>query len=300
MTEGLIATWRRELGSDLRRALAIGAARTPLDPPGGGAWLAAWALACLTTGLTLWLAGGYHAGFAGLNAAADSYPGWVLQWLTAVGGDAAPFALGLFLARRYPRVLLALMLAAILASAYSRGLKPLFDAARPSAVMPLADFNLIGPALRRASFPSGHSVAAGALCGVLVYYARWSETRVLWVLLATLVGLSRVAVGVHWPVDVAFGLAGGVLAAWIGARLAARWGALASKPGVHLTLVAICALSAISLLPGGGDYPLARPLLQALGGAALAYALAGYVVMPLVRRRRAVPVGSAARAESDP
>ena len=285
MTEGLSATWRRELGSELRRALVAGAARTPLDPPGGGAWLAAWALACLTVGLTLWLAGGYHVGFLGLNAVADSYPGWVLQWLTAVGGDAAPFALGLFLARRYPRVLLALMLAAILASAYSRGLKPLFDAARPPAVMPLADFNLIGPALRRASFPSGHSVAAGAFCGVLVYYARWSETRVLWVLLATLVGLSRVAVGVHWPVDVAFGLAGGVLAAWLGVRLATRWSAAATRPGTHLALVTLCALGALWLLLGPVAYPLARPLLQGLGGAALAYAIAAYVIVPLLRHR---------------
>lgn len=289
MAEGLLATWRRDLARDLNRALAAGAARTPLTPPGGGAWLAAWALACLTAGLALWLAGGYHAGFSGLNAAADTYPAWVLQWLTAVGGDAVPFALGLFLARRYPRVLLALALAAILAIAYSRGLKPLFDTARPPAVLPLADFNLIGPALRRASFPSGHSVAAGAFCGVLVYYARRTETRVLWVLLASLVGLSRVAVGVHWPVDVAFGLAGGALSAWIGARLAARWGAMATRPAIHLTLVAICALCAVTLLRGAGHYPLARPLLQALGGTALAYALAGYVVMPLVRLRRAAP-----------
>ncbi len=296
----MIASWRRDLGRDLNHALAAGAARTPLNPPGGGAWLAAWALACLTAGLTLRLACGYHAAFSGLNAAAGTYPAWVLQWLTAVGGDAAPFALALFLARRYPRVLLALALAAVLAIAYSRGLKPLFDTARPPAVLPFASFNLIGPALRRASFPSGHSVTAGAFFGVLVYYARRSETRVLWVLAASLVSLSRVAVGVHWPVDVAFGLAGGVLSAWSGARLGAHWSTLAMRPGPHLTLVGICALCALGLLLGEVYYPLARPLLQVLGVAALAYAIAGYVVMPLVRLRGSGPVGSVARTDPEP
>ena len=279
MAEGLIECLRR----DLVRALDAGAARTPLDPPGGGAWLAGWGLICLTAGLTLWLACGYHGGFSGLNAAATAYPAWVLQWLTALAGNAAPFAFGLFLARRYPRVLFALMLAAVAAIAYSQGLKPLFDAARPAAVLPPDSFTLIGPALRRASFPSGHSVAAGAVCGVLVYYARWAETRVLWVLLASLVGLSRVAVGVHWPVDVAFGLTGGVLSAWIGARLAARWSAAATHSATHLTLVAICALCALGLILGPSDYLPARPLLRVLGAASLAYGLVDYVVRPLLR-----------------
>jgi len=285
VAEGPLARHWRGLLSDLAQALAAGAARTPLNPPGGGRWLAGWALACLAVGLTLLLVGGYHAGFSALNAAGTAYPPWVLQWLTALGGDAAPFALGLLLARRYPRVFFALLLAAVAATAYSRGLKPLFDLARPPAVLPPDSFNLIGPALRRVSFPSGHSVAAGTFCGVLVYYARWTETRVLWVLLALSVGLSRVAVGVHWPVDVAFGLAGGVLAAWLGVRLATRWSAAATRPGTHLALVTLCALGALWLLLGPVAYPLARPLLQGLGGAALAYAIAAYVIVPLLRHR---------------
>ncbi|WP_295446043.1 phosphatase PAP2 family protein [uncultured Thiodictyon sp.] len=269
------------LYANLGQALAAGALRTPLDPPNGGVWLAAWAAVCLTIGLTLWLVGGYHAAFIALNTAAGPHPQWVWAWLTALGGDLAPFALGLFFARRYPRVFWALVLGGVVAVAYSRGLKPLFDTLRPPAVLPPDSFNLIGPALRKLSFPSGHSVTAGLFCGVFVYYARHWEARTLWVLLALLVGLSRVAVGVHWPVDVAFGLGGGVLSAWIGARLAARFSAGATHPATHLTLVTLCAGCAIVLIVQAAEDPLAQPLLVTLGCSALAYALASYVIWPL-------------------
>ena len=279
MADGLLGRLRL----DLEATLAAGAARTALDPPGGAVWLSGWAWSCLSVGLTLWLVAGYHAGFASVNDAATTYPDWLLQWTTSLGGETVPFALALVLARRHPRVFWALVLAALVAVAYSRGLKPLFDAARPPAVLPLDSFNLIGPEHRRASFPSGHSVTAGVFGGVLVYYARRAETRVLLILLAVLVGLSRVAVGVHWPVDVAFGLGGGVLAAWIGARLAARWATLGTKVSVHLALVALCSLAAVGLILGGGEYVQARPLLAILGWAALADACLGYIVGPLWR-----------------
>ena len=279
MAEGLL----RRLGRDLEATLAAGAARTPLDPPGGAVWLSGWAWSCLSVGVTLWLVAGYHAGFAAVNDAATAYPEWLLHWTTSFGGETVPFALALVLARRRPRVFWALVLAALVAVAYSRGLKPLFDAARPPAVLPLDSFNLIGPEHRRGSFPSGHSVTAGVFCGVLVFYARRLETRVLLILLAVLVGLSRVAVGVHWPVDVAFGLGGGVLAAWVGARLAARWVTLGTTPWVHLALVALCSLAAVALTLGGGEYVQARPLLEGLGWAVLADACLGYVINPLRR-----------------
>jgi membrane-associated phospholipid phosphatase len=279
------ATVPARLILDLRRALAEGAARTPLEPPGGGGWLAVWCLVCLAAGFGLRLGGGYHAGFSVLNALGAAYPPWLVQSVTALGGDAVPLALGLFLARRYPRVLLALILAALAAFLYSRGLKWLFETARPPAVLAAGTFNLIDPPRLYLSFPSGHSVTAGAFFGVLVYYARWVEARVLWVLIAVLVGLSRVALGVHWPVDVAFGLAGGVLSAWLGARLTAHFSGLATEPRVHLTLVAVCVGGALTLLLAGGGSPAVQPRLNGLAAGALLWALGGYLVVPLWRGR---------------
>jgi membrane-associated phospholipid phosphatase len=277
MARSLLAS----LGDDLRHALATGAERTSLDPPGGAPWLALWAWSCLVAGLTLLLACGYHGGFARINAWASAHPPWVWQWLTVLGDERVPFALSLFIARSRPRVFWALVLGALVATAYSRGLKPLFDLPRPPAVLGPDALNVIGPALRRVSFPSGHSVTAGLFFGVLVYYARGAAPRALLVSLALLAGLSRVAVGVHWPVDVAFGLLGGVLAAWAGGRLAARWQGVAIDPSVHLAFVTLACFFTLTLTYSDGGYSLARPLLATLGWGALAYAALVYAVRPL-------------------
>lgn len=277
MAKSLLAYLR----DDLHGALTAGVARTPLDPTGGAPWLATWAWSCLVAGLALLLACGYEGGFTRLNGWASSYPAWFWQWLTVLGDERVPFALSLFIARRRPRVFWALVLGALVATAYSRGLKPLFDLPRPPAVLSPDQLNLIGPALRRASFPSGHSVTAGVFFGVLVYYARRPEIRALWVTTALLAGLSRVAVGVHWPVDVAFGLLGGVLSAWAGARLAARWSGLALDASVHLALITLACIFTLTLTYWDGGYTLARPLLTTLGWSALAYTVLVYGLGPL-------------------
>lgn len=282
MAEGVLAS----LSRDLRLALAEGAARDPEVTPDGARWLAGWALACALVGLTLLLFCGYHGGFLRANAAAAQAPAWVWQWLTVLGDERAAFALSLFFARRHPRVLWALVLAALVGIALTHGLKPLVGALRPPAVLPADAFQLLGPVLRKGSFPSGHSLAIAVLCGVWVYYLRSAPVRLLLIAIAVLVGLSRVAVGVHWPVDVAVGLAGGVLAVWVGTRLARRsdWGVC--DPSIHLALVVLAVLLSVSLLYWDGGYGEAARMQQVLGVVALSFAAWGYLARPLTRLAR--------------
>lgn len=270
-----------QIASDLDRALAEGAERTPLNPSGGDAWLALWAWSCLVAGLALLLAGGYEAGFTRVNGWASTHPTWIWQWITILGDERVPFALSLFIARRRPRVFWALVLGALLAVALTRGIKPLLDVPRPPALLGPEEIHLIGPALRRSSFPSGHSVAAGVFFGVLAYYSRHPATRALWILTALLVGLSRVAAGVHWPLDTAFGLLGGILAAWAGCRLAARHWRLAQDASVHLAFVTFACFLTLTLTYWDGGYALARPLLITLGWGALSYTALIYGAWPL-------------------
>lgn len=68
------------------------------------------------------------------------------------------------------------------------------------------------------SFPSGHSCASFA--AAMVYYKMIPKKYgVPAVILATLIALSRLYVGVHYPSDVAAGILIGILAAWIACRI---------------------------------------------------------------------------------
>jgi len=277
VAEGLLV----HLGRDLRSALATGAVRDPERSPEGARWLARLALTAALAGLALVLIGGYHAGFERLNALAALLPAWPWEWLTVLGDERGIFALTLFFCRRHPRVFWTLVTSALVGLAITHGLKPLVAALRPPAVLDADAFNLIGPRLRGKSFPSGHTTAAAAFCAVWIYYAKRQWLRAALTVAAVMVGLSRVAVGVHWPVDVAAGLCAGALAAWAGPALARRspWGIL--DPGAHLALVTLAVCFTLPLLYWDGGYAGSARFQQVLGGAALAYAFYAYLLRPL-------------------
>ena len=67
------------------------------------------------------------------------------------------------------------------------------------------------------SFPSGHTVGAFALAGVLVFASRSRNLRVLAFLLALAVGLSRIFAFRHWASDVAASMSLGLATAWLAA-----------------------------------------------------------------------------------
>ncbi|HEY7496544.1 MAG TPA: phosphatase PAP2 family protein [Candidatus Tectomicrobia bacterium] len=92
--------------------------------------------------------------------------------------------------------------------------------------------NVIGHSLQYRSFPSGHAQAAAAVCTYLLYLypRRWYW----WGLIPLLVGLSRIYLGAHFPLDVLVGLglgSLGALGAWRLQRLLACRLALDKRPG---------------------------------------------------------------------
>lgn len=133
---------------------------------------------------------------------------------------------------------------------------------------------------------------------MLVCYARSAPLRVLFILLAVLAGLSRVAVGVHWPVDVAAGLMGGALAAYAGVWLAERSAAVARNMAVHLVLVIVAAVMAVTLFYSDGGYDEAGPMLRVLAISALSVAALSYLIMPLVQWRSSADGGHLRSAKS--
>lgn len=169
-------------------------------------------------------------------------------------------------ARRRPDIVWALLIAAVFATLWVHGIKPLAEQLRPAAVLSSDVIHIIGVTLHKGSFPSGHATTAFTLAGVICILRAHPAVMITALLLATLAGFSRAVVGAHWPLDIFAGAFGGWLAAFIGVTLFKRlaqsknWVDMAHNqspsriPGQKYFLGGL-ALIAISLLIYDNGYP---------------------------------------------
>lgn len=211
----------------------------------------------------LLVSGGYHAAFGPLNDLGHSFKPLFWQCLTYLGDGRLLILLALLLAMRRPQVFWALVLVALMGLLVTQGLKPLVKALRPASVLEAGSFVQMGKLLYLHSFPSGHSLSIAAFAGILwVLFSSW-----LWrlglLLLALAVGLSRVVVGAHWPVDVATGLVLGLGLAWCALWLAGRL-RFGLRPLGHGLGILLCLGSSYSLIFDDGGYPQVMILGQGL------------------------------------
>ncbi len=158
---------------------------------------------------------------------------------------------GLFV-RHFRGAAWTLPMAVVGAGLLIQGAKGIFQRPRPALFSPLL-------AEHGYSFPSGHSLIAVVVYGLLGFFAlhafdldAWAPVVGLVTLsLISLIGLSRVYVGVHYPSDVLAGWAGGLpwLAAclWLHEALTRHWFG-AGEPVLHVHL-AVALGSAVTDLP---------------------------------------------------
>jgi len=92
----------------------------------------------------------------------------------------------------------------------SRFFKLFFD--RPRPLMSLENVHVLGKEYYTYSFPSGHATVAFAFATILAF--KIPKTRIPVFILATLIGVSRIYIGAHYPSDV---LAGAVLGCGVSA-----------------------------------------------------------------------------------
>ena len=227
-----------------------------------------WVLPASATGLfaAIWLLDANRAVFVALNALGPASGDWLWANITVLGDTVVAFALCLPLWRRRPEALWAFLFVALLGTAWADGLKALIDIDRPPGVLGDA-VHVIGPAHKYHTFPSGHATAAFAIAGLYALGTGSRAVAATAVAIATLVALSRVVVGVHWPLDVLAGAFGGWLAAAIALAIAHRTRAFGTKPAVQWLLALFlvgCAAWLVIGYPKSG-YPQADLFQRAIG-----------------------------------
>lgn len=128
--------------------------------------------------------------------------------------------------KRKPQLIWAVLLAAILFTLFGQGIKRIVDVPRPPHVLPSDAFHLIGPDWGHHAFPSGHAAMIFMLAGAFVFAVSRTWLKWLLIVFASLIALSRVVVGVHWPLDILAGAAIGWVGVWIGLLLSkySSWG----------------------------------------------------------------------------
>ena len=142
--------------------------------------------------------------------------------LTILGDALVSLVLLSLLAFRYPSLLPVGLLAGLVATLFTRSLKPLLAVERP--LMVLGDqVHVIGTDLFTVSLPSGHTTAAFVVAGVYALVLQRDRLTAAFFTLALLAGFSRIGVGAHWPMDVFAGAAIGWFSAWAGWKVTQHW-----------------------------------------------------------------------------
>jgi membrane-associated phospholipid phosphatase len=225
--------------------------------------------------------------FLALNASAKAMPDSFWACVTSLGDTLPAFAILLPLVRRRSDAAAAAIIAVLLAMLGSQVLKHWLDMPRPSVVLDHDLFHVIGPRLSGRSFPSGHATAAFAVAALVGGYTlNWR----LWlplVLGAVMIGVSRIAVGAHWPTDVLAGMLIGWLSGFAGLHLAPYCRVCHTNTVHWFTLTLFCAGTLWLLTGFNSGYADARWLERSVAIISLLlflYSLTGKRTQPLPSR----------------
>ncbi len=215
--------------------------------------------------------------FLTLNHLLSILPDTLWSFITILGDGTILFAIFPMFFRRYHRLMLQGLFLTIVALLVIHGLKDLFLFPRPPALLNPDDFHLIGKMNKQHAFPSGHSATAvaAAILWSSVLEKKWHK----WLFsMAALVCLSRIAVGVHWPTDILFGAALGILIGCVSIKLSKNWN-LSDNFYCKLILLLMLLINSVKLYDFNHGYPLVTNLTYLIATVSLIATIAQLVAL---------------------
>ncbi|QQX79652.1 phosphatase PAP2 family protein [Shewanella sp. KX20019] len=163
-----------------------------------------WGLLLLVSALLLLMKESVNSAyFFKINQTGQHFSPELLASITDMGNGVVTGSILVMILCFKPAWILRVLLAAAICLVMTHLLKNYFDAPRPAAL--LEQFNIIGDARHSKSFPSGHTATIFLLAGTAFLSSKRLLSRIFFVSLAITVGASRIAVGAHWPIDIALG-----------------------------------------------------------------------------------------------
>lgn len=172
--------------------------------------------------------------------------------ITLYGDAAMVMVLMLPLTAKRPDIVVKSFIAALIAAFFLHGFKEFLSVPRPPAIFPADLFHQLGHQFSASSFPSGHAAAPFTLASMIIFLVADNRIRSAVVIYASIIALSRIATGVHWPIDILGGMFFGWFASYLSMKLFPTSGnnLIAQR---SVTVILVLAVIHLVFLHDGGD-----------------------------------------------